>query len=127
LEDGKASERRTYQKDRSHIQQESKRRVQNECEYPGSPNIGRGDNMELRGSSNEEVHDGAYRSVVIQGNERIHVLSFSTEKDLNHDKTYRLSEDTTSLVEEADPDEFDLAKGCKGDPEDYGEDVVEDS
>ncbi len=83
--------------------------------------------MELRGSSNEEVHDGAYRSVVIQGNERIHVLSFSTEKDLNHDKTYRLSEDTTSLVEEADPDEFDLAKGCKGDPEDYGEDVVEDS
>ncbi len=54
-------------------------------------------------------------------------MSLSTKKDLNHDETYRLGEDTTSLVEETDPDEFDLAKRCKGDPEDYNEDIVKDS
>jgi len=63
---------------------------------------------------NGQVHGGADRSKVVEGNEGIHLEFGAIEESLNHADSDCLERNSSNLVEETSQDEIDFTKRGQG-------------
>ena len=116
--------------DRRDIQRESHTRVQEQDREADPPDVFHGERRDLGDERNEEVHERADGSVVVEGDEGVHLGGagelVAREEDLDHDEADGFGEDAADLVEETDKDELDLAEAGEGYTEDDDGYVNED-
>lgn len=115
----------TYQKNNRGVKKESNQRVGNESHDTKGVNIVHSHTGDIGEESNDAVGNGAGGGVVVQGDERVHLELGGAEQALDHDEAQGLEDDTSTLDEEAEHVELDLAKGSDNDTKDNDSDIAE--
>ena len=117
--------RKTHQKYYRHIEQERNTCVCQKGETTNSVDICHGHVGSLAKQADNAVHKSASRSVVVEGNEGVHLEFGGAEKSLDHNQSDSLKDDTTTLVQESSQDELDFTKRGDNDTNDDEGDVAE--
>lgn len=115
----------THKEHADNVEDKSNRRVEEQHSVAGLGKIIPLESRRLRHGDNKNVHDGADGREVVQADERIHADAFSTEHDLNHDKSDCLEYGATELEDEANPGELNFASTGDGHTTHYEKDVSE--
>lgn len=115
----------THQEDNGDVEQESDQGVAKERESADAVDIGHGQAGEFAEQTDNTVHDGAGRGVVVQRNKRVHLELGGAEQTLDHDEAHGLENDTAGLVEETDHVELDFTERGNDDTDDDERDVAE--
>lgn len=71
----------------------------------------------------EEIHDGADRRIVVEADERVHVESFATKHDLDHNNANSFKCGSSNLEKESCPRELNLSKTRYSNTENNNQDV----
>lgn len=114
-----------YQKDNRCVKKESNQCVGNESHDTKRVNVVHSHARNIGEESNDAVGDGTGGSVVVQGNKGVHLELSRAEQALDHDKAQSLEDDTTTLDDEAEHVELDLAKGSDNNTDDNDSDIAE--
>jgi hypothetical protein len=114
----------SYQKNNRGIKKESNQRVGNESHDTKRVNIVHSHAGDIGEESNDAVGDSAGGSVVVQGDEGVHLELGGAEQALDHDETQSLEDDATTLDEETKHVELDLAEGSDNDTNDNDGDIA---
>lgn len=107
----RTGEKYTYQEDNRDVEEESDRCVGKQSEHADAVNVSHGHRGQLSEEQNAAVDDSASGSVVVEGDERVHLEIRTAEQALDHDQADSLKSDTGALEEEANHDELDLTHG----------------
>lgn len=59
---------------------------------------------------NEEIHDGADRRIIVEADEGVHVESFATKHDLDHNNANSFKRGSSNLEKEPCPRKLNLSK-----------------
>ena len=100
----------TDQKQAGEIQHEGHGSIDYEDSWPDSDEVFHFEGWQLGGPDQEEVHNGAYRGVIVQADHGIHFLAIARKKDLGHCQTNCLESNCTDLAPKSDPLELNLAE-----------------
>jgi hypothetical protein len=119
-------DRSTHQEDTSNVEHKSDRGVSEEHEPANANEILHLESAPLPEEGDHDIGDGADGRIVVQADERIHLLRRAGQQHLDHDQPHSLEDDTSHLVEEANPAELDLAEASQAHAEHDGQDVEED-
>jgi hypothetical protein len=122
---GKSFELGTYQEDDRDVQEEGAQAVEEKGDKADVVDLLHGAAGHLPDDSDDEVHQGADGCEVVQRDERVHLVVGGAEEALDHGQAESLEDDTSNLVDDANPDELDLADGCDDDTDDDDRDVQE--
>ena len=117
--------RKTHQKHHRHIEQECNSCVCQKSETTNSVDICHRHVGNLAKQADNAVHKSASRSVVVEGNEGVHLEFGGAEKSLDHNQSDSLKDDATTLVQESSQDELDFTKRGDNDTNDDEGDVAE--
>lgn len=115
----------TYQKNNRGVKKESNQRVGNESHDTKRVNIVHSHAGDIGEESNDAVGNGAGGSVVVQGDERVHLELSRAEQALDHDEAQGLKDDTGTLDEETEHVELDLAERSDNNTKDNDTDIAE--
>jgi hypothetical protein len=115
----------TYQKDNRGVKKESNQCVGNESHDTKRVNVVHSHARDISEESNDAVGDGTGGSVVVQGDQRVHLELSGAKQALDHDQAQSLEDDTTALDEEAQHIELDLAKRSDNNTDNNDSDIAE--
>lgn len=71
----------------------------------------------------EKIHDGADRRIVVEADERVHIESFATKHDLDHNHSNSFKGGTSNLEKESRPRKLYLSKTRDGNAKNNNQDV----
>lgn len=115
----------SYQKNNGGVKKESNQRVGNQSHDTKRVNVVHSHTGNIGEESNDAVGDGTGGSVVVQGDERVHLELSGAEQALDHDEAQSLEHDTTTLNQETKHVELDLTEGSNDDTEDDDSNVAQ--
>lgn len=115
----------TYQANTGNVKHESNKGVQKQHKQacvPGMLDLELGN---LTGQSDNEVHDGANGSIVVERDEWVHLQALGAQHDLDEDESHSLENDSTALEHETNPRETNLSVARQSHTENDEQDVEE--
>lgn len=99
----------TYQKDTRNIQEKRHERIQHQDREANPLKIRHMERSQLGKVHHHQIHGAAYGSVVVEADDRVHLLAVVGQQHLGHDQTHGLKHQSGDLVAHADPADADLA------------------
>jgi len=103
----------TYQEHTAHVEHECHHGVEQQDAVSRPRSIGKVKLVPLGRTRNEDVHHSANRGIVVQADQRIHLLPIARKQHLDHDEAHSLKHNAADLEQEPNHAEVDLAQASQ--------------